>query len=144
MRQYLSNGGYSDVVPQKYALMLKNEIGCLLEPIDPEGAREKGYTEYYTDALIYYRHITWAEVFDWFAYNGIFITFKPWRTYALRDHVCYTYQISYIDEAEGRLIRTAESEDASSFNLAAIASIEEVVKSFGHRFKHTDEKSQKM
>ena len=64
MRQYLSNGGYSDVVPQKYALMLKNEIGCLLEPIDPEGAREKGYTEYYTDALIYYRHITWAEVFD--------------------------------------------------------------------------------
>ena len=42
MRQYLSNGGYSDVVPQKYALMLKNEIGCLLEPIDPEGAREKG------------------------------------------------------------------------------------------------------
>ena len=143
MRHYLSNGGYSDVVPQKYALMLKNKIGYPLEITDPKGAQDEGYAEYHTGAIVYYRDITWAEVFDWFAYNGIFITFKPWRTYALRDHVCYTYQISYIDETEGRLIRTAESEEASSFILAAFASIEEVVKSFGHRFKQTGEKSQK-
>ena len=114
MRQYLSNGGYSDEVPRKYALMLKNEIGFPLEKVYPI-EEEK-----------YYHKITWGEVFDWFTYNGIFITFKPWITFALRDHVCYTYQISY--ETEGSLIRTVESEDASSFNLAAIASIEEAVK----------------
>lgn len=134
MRQYLSNGGYSDIVPQKYALMLKNEIGYPLETTDPKGASDEGYAEYHTGALIYYRDITWAEVFDWFTHNGIFITFTPWFTFALRDHVCYTYQISYIDETEGRLIRAAESEEVSSFTLAAIASIEEAVKIFSRRF----------
>lgn len=141
-KPYLSNGGYSDIVPQKYALMLKNEIGYPLEEVDPiEG--DWWYVEDCEDTQIYYSNITWAEVFDWLTYNGIFITFKPWFTFALRDHVCYTYQISYIDEGNGSLIRTKETEEASSFNLAAIASIEEVMKSFSHRFKQTDEKLQK-
>lgn len=141
-KPYLSNGGYSDIVPQKYALMLKNEIGYPLEEVDPiEG--DWWYIEDCEDTQIYYSNITWAEVFDWFTHNGIFITFKPWFTFALRDHVCYTYQISYIDETEGRLIRAVESEEASSFNLAAIASIEEVMRSFSHRFKQTNEKLQK-
>lgn len=141
-KPYLSNGGYSDIVPQKYALMLKNEIGYPLEEVDPiEG--DWWYIEDCEDTQIYYSNITWAEVFDWLTHNGIFIAFKPWFTFALRDHVCYTYQISYIDETEGRLIRAVESEEASSFNLAAIASIEEVMKSFSHRFKQTNEKLQK-
>ena len=141
-KPYLSNGGYSDIVPQKYALMLKNEIGYPLEEVDPiEG--DWWYIEDCEDTQIYYSNITWAEVFDWLTHNGIFITFKPWFTFALRDHVCYAYQISYIDETEGRLIRAVESEEASSFNLAAIASIEEVMKSFRHRFKQTNEKLQK-
>ena len=127
MKQYLSNGGYSDIVPQKYALMLKSEIGYPLEEVDPiEG--DWWYIEDYEDTQIYYSNITWAEVFDWLAHNGIFITFTPWFTFALRDHVCYTYHISYIDEENGSLIRTKETEEVSSFNLAAITSIEEVIK----------------
>lgn len=107
--------------------MLKNEIGFPLEKVYP--IEEEKYIGNYTDSQFYYHKITWGEVFDWFAYNGIFITFKSWITFALRDRVCYTYQISYEAEGpEGRLIRTVESEDASSFNLAAIASIEETVK----------------
>ena len=145
-KPYLSNGGYSDIVPQKYALMLKNEIGYPLEEVDPiEG--DWWYVEDCEDTQIYYSSITWAEVFDWLADNGIMITFKPWFTFALRDHVCYTYYISYIDEENGSLIRTTEIEEASSFNLAAAASIEEVIKTvkpFSNVFKQLVKRRKKM
>ena len=64
-----------------------------------------------------YRIPTYAEVFDWFISNHIFITFTPAFTFALKGKMSYTWMVSYPDIKECHMVYH-KSDEWSSLKLA--------------------------
>ena len=60
-----------------------------------------------------YQIPTYGEVIDWFSSKGIYITFEPFFTFALRGNVAYLWKISYMDSSNNDLkLKTISEEDA--------------------------------
>ena len=56
-------------------------------------------------------HTTYGEVFDWFATDRhIVITLEPFHTFSLKDHIGYTWKVTYPDVKLGLVIRTEGDE----------------------------------
>ena len=54
---------------------------------------------------------TYGEVFDWFATDRhIVITLEPFHTFSLKDHIGYTWKVTYPDVKLGLVIRTEGDE----------------------------------
>lgn len=91
-----------------------------------------GYGELGWEGGDRYRIPTYGEVFDWFAtVKYIVITLEPFHTYALQNHIGYTWKVTYPDvKLGGLVVRTEEDEwDSSkafggSFGLTANDAIE--------------------
>ena len=94
------------------------------------GTIPKGETFWLTSGENYHgKYIeapTYADVLDWLMDKGIHVSLSPWFTYALRDKVGYTFEISTVNEEEAKL-DTEHWGEFASFDLCIECAINKAI-----------------